>query len=378
MTKLIKILDLRDSPWVDGPGRTILDCADSLKNDGYHFIIGAFSGGVQKTSEYAEEAERRGLCTLSIKEKSAFDLNVIKQIFEIIDNNEIDIIHTHDFRSNIFGLYCAKRRGKPVVSTVHGWIANDYKGRIYTLIDKFILRFFNRVISVSKRTSGLVIKSGIKPSKNSIINNALKLENYIKNINDKSFREEIGCSDATVIIINVGRLSPEKGQMDFLKAGREVVKQNTNIKFVIIGIGPDQEELENFVNDNNMKDVVYFAGFRKDMVSIYNSADLVVQSSYTEGMPNVIIEALAMQVPVIATDVGGTSEVVDDGRAGVLIQAGNVNQLSDEVVKFIENKDDYCSMVAKGYEYIHMNFNHETRAQHLSKIYMSLLNMRDS
>ena len=138
----VNVLDLRDSPWVDGPGRTILDCAESIEGNEYHFVIGSFEGGPSKSNAYTDEARARGLEVVTIPERSSFDWKVISHILQIIKQYNIDLIHTHDFRSNLFGLICAKKCGLPVVATVHGWIANNYKGKIYRVVDKLLLRFF--------------------------------------------------------------------------------------------------------------------------------------------------------------------------------------------------------------------------------------------
>ena len=247
------ILDLRDSPWVDGPGRTILDCASSLRDRGYDLVIGAFSGGGKKTSAYAEEAARRGLMVKTILERRAFDHRVVRRVVELIDEVGADIVHTHDFRSNVFGLLAATIRRKPIVSTVHGWIANDVKGKLYVAADKTILRCFDHVITVSERTRALVERAWVSRRKLTVIPNALTLDRYIPNRADDSFRREIGAPRDTLLVANIGRLSPEKGQLEFLQAARVLVERGENIKFILIGIGPDQAIWSNTSRNTSLR-----------------------------------------------------------------------------------------------------------------------------
>ena len=110
-------------------------------------IVGAFYGDSHGEHAYMQAARERQLQVLPIMEQSAFDRQVVKQILQAISQHSIDILHTHDFRSDLFGLWCAKKAGIPLVTTCHGWIANNLKGRVYTSIDKFSLRFFDRVIT---------------------------------------------------------------------------------------------------------------------------------------------------------------------------------------------------------------------------------------
>lgn len=376
--KQVRILDLRDSPWVDGPGRTILDCASSLQGQGYQIVIGTFSGGEQKTNAYADEAVRRSLPVKNIHERGPFDLRVIRQIMQLIDDLNIDIVHTHDFRSNIFGLLAARWRRRPIVTTVHGWIANDVKGKLYVTADKLALRFFDRVITVSERTRELIRRARVANRKITVISNALSLDRYQPDRRADDFRRELRVGVDAVLIANIGRLSPEKGQVEFLQAARELAPHWPNIKFILIGIGPDREMLERFVSDNGLEQAVIFAGFRDDMINVYNSLDLVVQSSSTEGMPNVVLEALLMEVPVIATDVGGTAEIVEHQRTGVLMQPGSVQAIVANVTDYLRNPVRHRAMAQVGRCWVSERFDHRRRVEKLAGVYDSLLNGRQS
>jgi glycosyltransferase involved in cell wall biosynthesis len=367
------ILDLRDSPWVDGPGRTILDCATSLRERGYDLVIGTFSGGEQKTSAYAEEARRRGLTVKAIQERGPFDRRVVGQVMRLIDEVGADIVHTHDFRSNVFGLLAARMRRRPTVTTVHGWIANDLKGKLYVAADKAILRFFNRIITVSERTRGLVEKARVPQHRVTVIPNALTLDRYLPDRHDDAFRRELGVDRDTLLIANIGRLSPEKGQLEFLQAARELRRQHANLRFILIGIGPDQEKLERFVEANGLREAVVFAGFRHDMISVYNGLDLVVQSSCTEGMPNVVLEALLMEVPVIATDVGGTAEIIEHGQTGVLIRPGAVGEIVEQIAAHCRQPAELRAMARRGRQLVSERYDHRRRVDRLALLYDGLL-----
>ena len=191
----------------------------------------------------------------------------------------------------------------PILTTSHGWIQNNLKGRILTKLDKKLLRFFNHVIVVSKKMKDEVLRIGVRPEKVSVLHNALVIENFRRDSEDRSFRGEIGVNDETLLVGNIGRLSPEKGQADFIRSAAKVLSRHQNARFVLIGIGDDKPHLEALTRSLGLEEKVLFLGYRSDMVQVYNSLDLVVQTSYTEGMPNVVLEALAMEVPVIATDV---------------------------------------------------------------------------
>lgn len=365
----LQILDLRDSPWVDGPGRTILQSAGMVDNQRCEIIVGAFKGDSHGEHAYMSQAEAMQLRVLPIRENSAFDRQVIRQIMESIDRLSIDILHTHDFRSDLFGLLCAKRAKIPVVSTCHGWIANNLKGKVYTQLDRFMLRFFDRVITVSDVMRGQLRDWGIKDERLTVIPNALVIDDYRPDKSNQMFRQELGLSATTKLIANIGRLSPEKGQDIFLHAAKQLLATNPDLCFVLIGIGLQQDYLQQLARDLGIASNVVFAGYRKDMHDIYNSLDLVVQSSYTEGMPNVILESLLMQVPVVATRVGGTGEVVQHEYSGLLIDANNLPQLVAGMADYLDNPQRHRYMVDMGRQYVIEHFDHNHRVSRLMDVY---------
>jgi len=365
----IRILDCRDSPWVDGPGRTILQVASMVDRARCEIIIGAFCGKSHGDHAYMQEAQRLGLQLLPIIEESAFDRRVLKQISHAIKKESIDILHTHDFRSHMFGLLCAKMAGIPIMATCHGWIANNRKGKIYMLIDKFTLRFFDCVIAVSDRMGRQLQEMGIRPDRIRVIRNALVLDEYQPDRAKQEFRRELGVSDNTRIIANIGRLSQEKGQDIFLQAAQVILQDHQDVLFVLIGIGPEEDRLREMAKALDIEKYLVFAGYRKNMREIYNSLDLVVQSSYTEGMPNVILESLLMEVPVVATKVGGTAEVVQDQQTGVLIEPHDLGQLVMGIASFLQNSSWHRQAVKKGRLFVSQNFDHKKRVELLMDSY---------
>ena len=367
--KRINILHLRDSPWVDGPGRTILESASRINPEKYGYFIGAFCNKNSQGNPFIDTAVERKLKVFRIDESYSLDWTILSQIERLIVREKVDIIHTHEVRSDLFGLVAAKMAGVPVMTTLHGWIQNGLKGKLFTKIDKGILRFFDHVIVVSEKMKDEVLRYSVRPEKVSVLHNALFIENFRRNSGDRSFRGEIGVNDETLLVGNIGRLSPEKGQADFIRSAAKVLSRNKNARFVLIGIGEDKPHLEALSRSLGLDEKVLFLGYRSDMVQVYNSLDLVVQTSYTEGMPNVVLEALAMEVPVIATDVGGTSEVIKNNHTGVLVGPGKTEIIAENILNFIRTRDVFAKMAKYGKKSVVKNFNFDERTKKLSELY---------
>jgi glycosyltransferase involved in cell wall biosynthesis len=369
----ISIFDMRDSPWVDGPGRTILEIAEALNNSGFEYIIGTLVQDGAEFGPYAKEAEHRGLSVEPIRERSAHDVRVLRQTLQAIERRDTDIIHTHEFRSDLIGLICARRKGLRLVSTVHGWIANDTKGKIYTILNKLILRFFDRVIVVSEKIRTELIQWKIPERKIVVVPNALRIDHYRIDRTDDLFRRELGLGSDDVIVAKIGRLSAEKGHLDLLQAAQLALVKCDRLRFVLIGIGPEEEALRKSAKQLGIEDRVIFAGYRKEMVRVYNSTDLVVQSSYTEGMPNVILEALLMEIPVVATNVGGTGEIIEHGRSGILIESRRPDVLAAQLIEFVNDRARFRTMARAGRERICQQFNSTRRIERMRAIYEELV-----
>jgi glycosyltransferase involved in cell wall biosynthesis len=321
---------------------------------------------------YAGEARMRGLRVFTLVERGAFDWRLIRQILTIIDGQNVNIIHTHEFRSNLFGLICGCLRGVRIVSTAHGWIANTFRRRVFRVIDKFLLKFFDAIIAVSYQTKSLVTAAWVREDRVTVIQNALRVELFVPNRDKPIFRKQYGIARHALVFGNIGRLSPEKGQLEFLQAARQFLLTKPDAVFVIVGTGPDAQRLRAYVQQDMMMENVIFTGYREEMLSVYDGLDLVVQSSYTEGMPNVVLEALLMGVPVVATDVGGTSEIITHRETGILIEAGNIKSLVNSMREFVEKPSCYAEMAARGSCDIRERFDHKRRIEALSSLYKRL------
>lgn len=373
---MINILHLRDSPWVDGPGRTIIETGVRIDPSKFGYHIGAFCKKNVENIIFINLAKQRNLKVYPIRESGRIDPKVFPEITKIIDKENIDIIHTHEVRSDMVGLICSAYKRIPVIATLHGWIENNVKGRLYTGIDKRMLRYFDAIIAVSEKMKREVSELGINKDKIHVLHNALVLENYKRDFSQRQFRSELGITDEDLLVANIGRLSPEKGQSDFIYAANDTLKKTQNIKFVLIGIGPDRDKLVKLVNDLGLQKHVIFAGYKQNMEKLYGSIDLIVQSSHTEGLPNVVLEAMAMGVPVIATNVGGTAEIIQNGQTGILVLPGKPHAIAEHIIRFRRNPEDYINMTKNGIDIIQKYFDISVRTKKLEVIYETIMDMR--
>jgi len=363
----VRVLHLRDSPWIDGPGRTILETSSRIDRSRVDYHVGVFVEGEDTGHPLVQALLKRGLPVHTIADRGGVGPEMVRQILELMERLEIDILHTSEFRSNVLALLCRRRRAVKLVSTAHGWIANDLRGRTYTLADRILLRLFDRVILVSRAMRRRLPQWWVADAKVRMLHNALMTDSYGKETLAAP-RRTINPS-GEVRVLNVGRLSPEKGQLLLLQSVHQLVPLFPGLQLWFAGVGPLEQQLRQAANNLAISDRVRFLGYVPDMPALYKEVDLVVQSSLTEGLPNVMLEVAYLGVPVIATDVGGTAEVIEHAQSGWLVKAGSATALAEGIRSFLSNPGDFVAMAARGRQRIESEFAIDARTERQVAIY---------
>ena len=366
----IRVLHLRDSPWVDGPGRTILETATRIDRTRIDYHVGAFVSNPGEPHPLVVALEQRGLPVHPVEDRGGVGPDMVSRVVDLIDRLGIDILHTSEFRSNVLALLSRRKRPIKLVSTAHGWIANDLRGHIYSWADRVLLRRFDRVILVSHAMRRRLPAWWVPDSRVRILHNALMTENYGRDLLDRPRLAPVQSGE--VRVLNVGRLSAEKGQDLLLRAVAELRAECPRLQLLFAGIGPLEPELRQLSAHLGIADRVQFLGYVSDMPALYASVDLVVQSSLTEGLPNVILEAAYLGVPIIATDVGGTREVIEHGVSGWLLRPGSTRALSEALRRYLADPATLIEMAARGRVRIESNFAFPARTEGQSNIYAEI------
>jgi glycosyltransferase involved in cell wall biosynthesis len=368
----IRVLHLRDSPWIDGPGRTILESATHVDPARVEYHIGAFTNADSSGPHPLVEAARaRQLHVHAIPDLGGVGTMLVDRILEVVDRHRIQILHTHEFRSDILGLLCRRRRDLILMTTAHGWISNDWRGHVFRIANKVLLRWFDKVILVSNAMRRGLPRWWVTDRHVQVLHNALLLESYGAAVL-KAERPLVN-PRGKVRLLNVGRLSPEKGQELLLRVVAGMRGRYPGLELQFAGVGPLEAKLRKLAGDLGIAEHVGFLGFIRDMPAVYAETDLVVQSSFTEGLPNVILEAAYLRVPIVATDVGGTGEVIEHGQSGWLVAPRSESALEAGIEAFLKDPAGFASMADKASSRIVEGFSFQARTEKLMSLYESLL-----
>lgn len=365
-----------DTYSIGGPGKQILQFLKYGGKDYCNPVIAGFWRGPERSWQFRDAVEALGVRFLVLRQSNGFDPSVISTALRFVRDNGINILESHGYKSHIVCLALKKMTGLPWIAGVHGWTEEDLKVRVYNGIDKFIVRFADRIIPVSESLGHTLNLSRKIRRKMVILTNAVDFANTDVDID--GLRRNFGIGNDYVVFALVGRLSPEKGHRYFIEAFELLLKRQERIAAIFVGDGPDRRELERMIFHKGLSGRIVMAGYQEDVSSFYKACDVVVLPSLAEGMPNVALEAMMFAKPVIASHVGGVPEVVIDGKTGYLVEPANPPALADALACFVKSPGKRSAFGNAGKARVEKDFNPVTRVQKIMNIYKDVLAQRSS
>jgi glycosyltransferase involved in cell wall biosynthesis len=370
----ITVLDLRDTYEIGGPGKTILETYRAVDTTRYRLHLAVFLRRDEKLeSPFVAAAQRLGMPVHGIRGYNQFDPRMIWRLAQLAREIGADVVHAHEVKSDVLAYLASFLYRAPIVTTLHGWLGNSPKGRLFTKIDRQVARGFDRVIAVSERIRDDISAAGVRSDRLVLLHNAIVLDRYRRTGRTGALAELIGRPPEGPVISSIGRLSPEKGHADLIEALAIVAGRGQKVTMVLAGEGPERGPLAERVRALGLENQVHFVGYVDPPQRILEETDLMVLPSHTEGLPNAALEALAMDVPVLATRVGGTPEVITDGEEGRLVEARNPALLADAILDFLAHPERWKEMAARGRRTVEQRFDFGARTQALEALYDELV-----
>ncbi len=264
-----------------------------------------------------------------------------KLLSKLFEEVSFDLLHTHGYYADMVGIPVARIKNIPSLSTCHGFIANNRRWRTYNAINRIVLRFASGIVAVSADIKRDLVQSGIRHSKISVLANAVDIGENSGSSNARrlSNRALNGFQQDEFVVGFVGRLSAEKGLVNFLKACEILVRNGINLRPLIVGDGPQRMELEDLSRQLHLDKRVLFTGFQEDILQWHACMDVFVLPSLTEGTPMALLEAMASSLPVVASAVGGIPQVVTHGKTGLLFPAGNADEIANSILSIFRDSE---------------------------------------
>ena len=369
----LTVLDLRDTAEIGGPGKTIIETFNAIDRRRFNLHLGVFARR-EETHEtpFIAAARAAGMPVHILRGYNQYDPTLIWKIVQLIRALHVDIVHTHEAKSDILIWMATRLVDVPVMTTLHGWISNSAKQRFLKVLDRHVVRSFERVVTVSRQMHDEVAADGYRPGRLCLLHNAIVLEKYQRSGHTGALARMLGEVLPRPILSCIGRLSAEKGQADLIDAIALVKARGRAVSLVLAGDGPARASLEERARGLEIRHLVHFAGHVGEPQRILEESDLAVLPSHTEGLPNAALEAMAMEVPLLATRVGGTPEVVVDGETGILVDARSPEQLARGIENFLDDPLRWRRFAAAGRKRVEQHFNFERRTRELESVYQAM------
>ncbi len=323
-----------------------------------------------------EQAQRFGCALIGIDDGGLFDLRVLPRLLQLCRCLNVRIWHGHDYKSNLIGLLLRPFHRMALVTTAHGWVATHTKrARLYYAIDRRCLPLYDHVLCVSDDLYARISALGLPPQRCSLSHNGVEESRFRRRMPAElaPLRAARGVPPGRLVIGAVGRLSPEKGFDALIGAAAALVASGADIALWIAGEGSDRTALQAQIDRAGLADRCALLGQVDDVVALLHAVDIFALSSRREGLPNALLEAMAMQVPVVATAVAGVPAVIRDGENGLLVPAGDGQALTHALQRLVADQTLREHLAAAARQTIETRFTLAARVARETAVYDRVL-----
>jgi len=307
------------------------------------------------------------------------DLKAFFSIHNFIKKERFNLVHTHTSKAGIIGRWAAKLAGvKMIVHTPHGHIFYGYFGwlktKLFIYLERITAVITDKIITLTQRGKEEHLRYRIANENKFVpIYSGIDLKKYADFKIDKiQARQNLHIPSDIAFIGTVTRLDPIKGNKYFINALVQVFKVFPELKVAIVGEGSEKEELRRYVKQSGLSEKITFMGLCEDIRGILSALDIMVIPSLNEGMGRSLLEAQALGIPVIATNVGGIPEVVKDGMTGILVPPRDSPALARAIIKLLKDRSLREKMGEEARKWVDQRFSAETMVKKVADLYEKL------
>jgi glycosyltransferase involved in cell wall biosynthesis len=368
MSRPIRVLELRSVRGTGGgPEKTIL--LGAARTDPSRAQVTVCYIRDLRDSVFAldRRAAALGIDYVEIPERHSFDPRVWPALRDIIRRRGIDVVHAHDYKTDLLALMVsAVERVRPI-ATAHGWSGVGMKERCYYAADRRVLACYPKVLAVSERIREAIIRAGGRAARVLTLPNGINAAAFRRDADGRSrMRHALQLPAGAVVIGTVGRLESVKRHDVLLEAAAHTPGRPW---VVIAGDGPERGAIEARARALGMTGRLRLLGHRADAAEVQQAFDVYVQSSDSEGAPNAVLEAMAMEVPIVATDVGGTRDLLRDGEDGLLVPRRDPAALARSIAATLADGAAAAARVRSARARVERDLSFDARVSRLTSIY---------
>lgn len=356
-----------------GAERQVLEMVRRLDRRRFDPVVGC----LVRKGRWGEALEREGVRVVDFAKKPGLDLSLLPRLARFLRQERPAIVHTHAFTAATWGRLAAAVAGRPRV-VVHEHSAFSLTSILHRSVDRALAPLTDRWVPVSEALAAdLARVLGLPAQRLVTIHNGLPFPEEAAPVDVHEVRRELGADGFGRLVGTVGRLEPRKGLEVLLEASRALAEAYPDLGVVLVGEGPDREALERRARDLGLGDRVLFAGRREDVQRVLSALDAFVLPSHAEGLSIALLEAGAAACPIVATDVGGNSEVIADGRSGLVVPPGDPRALAEGLDAVLGDPDRARALGAAAAATVQERFSSAAMMEGIEDLYADLLHPRD-
>ena len=362
-----------------GPEKTILNSGRFLDGAGYRTLCAyMYPPGDSGFERLRAKARASGATLLPVPDRGPLDWAVVLRLLRICRRERVTIWHAHDYKSNLIGLLLRPYWPMRLVATVHGWVQNTRRTPLYYAIDRLTLPRYERVICVSEDLRERCLGYGVPGDRCVLVDNGIDTREFARRRSVEEAKARLGIPPHRLVIGAVGRLSAEKGFDLLVRAADRLLSTGIDLEVRIAGEGDEEARLEALIRDLGRAERIRLMGYCPDPVPLYQAMDVYALSSLREGLPNVLLEAMALEVPVAATRIAGVPRLVRHEQNGLLVDPGSVEGLADALARLLGDPGLRNRLGRSGRETILADFSFEARMEKIRDLFDALLSREPS
>lgn len=369
----IKVLELIDGGFLGGGQTNILSIISHLDTEKFEVSVAAKSGG-----KFEKAVDKLGIKFYPVELPKLLRSRYLKKLEKLLDIKKFDIVHSHGGVAGFYGRLLKKHHSQiKSVHTIHGihyinkesfWVRNISK-----TVEQYLVQFTDMTICVSKNDLIIAAENRIADkSKAVVIHNGIDISKFGKQPKNQRLLDEFGLTQENFIIGNISRFDIQKNQKLIIQASYYLSKRFPAMKFMLVGDGQCLKKMKDYAAESNLENVVIFTGERNDTKDFYSLFDIFVLPSYWEGLPYVLLEAMASKLPVICSRIPNHLEVVNNNQSALTINPYEMDDLFQRILVLYQNPELRTSLGENAYNEV-QKFNEKEMVHKISRIYDGVL-----
>ena len=378
----IRVLELRSVRGTGGgPEKTILLGTALTNTDRFAVTVCYIRDARDGVFEIDAWSRSLGIPYIEVSERHSLDPSVVPALRRVVRDRQIDIVHAHEYKTDLLGLVLARLEGVIPLATAHGWTGHSWKERrIYYPADRWLLARYPHVVAVSEEIRRVLLGAGARPERVTTVLNAIDPARFRRDpAQEPAARAALRVAADAVVFGAVGRAEPQKRFDLLIEAFVALAADRPRAHLAIAGDGSSLPGLRRQVEALSPSAAarVHLLGHRGDVAALHHAFDVFVQASDYEGTPNAVLEAMALGTPIVATRAGGTEEIAHDGRHARLVDCGDREGLVRAMAELHDDPARGQAFAAAARRRVETDLSFATRVARVEGIYEQLVRERE-